>query len=117
MGASSSAYLISWIVFFLANGVLLSGIFVAILSAAGVFSSLSLGQIVQMFGLYFLLMFAIFSFCMMLAAFFSDSQLAAQVITFVQLLGVALYFLLKIESLRDSGFALGVLSLFPPVCF
>lgn len=70
MGVSSLSYFCSWITFFLANGIILSGIFIAILSIAGVFSSLSSDQMAQMLGLYFLLMFAIFSFCMMLATFF-----------------------------------------------
>lgn len=41
MGASFSSYLFSWITFFLLNGVLLSVIFIAILTGAGVFSTLS----------------------------------------------------------------------------
>jgi len=41
MGASFSSYLFSWITFFLLNGILLSIIFIAILTGAGVFSSLS----------------------------------------------------------------------------
>ena len=70
-----------------------------------------------MLGAYFLLMLAVFSFCLMLSSFFSDAQLAAQVLTFIQLFGVALFFLLRIDAFRNSGFAMGFLSLFPPVCF
>jgi hypothetical protein len=70
-----------------------------------------------MFGAYFLLMFAVFSFCLMLSCFFSDAQLAAQVLTFIQLFGVALYFLLKIDDFRNSSFGMGFISLFPTVCF
>lgn len=42
MGASFSAYMFSWISFFLINGLVLSIIFIAILSIVGVFSSLTL---------------------------------------------------------------------------
>jgi hypothetical protein len=117
MGATFSAYLISWMAFFLLNGLILSVKFIGILSIAGVFSDLSSEVIGQMFGLYFLLMFAVFSFCLMFSSFFSDSQLAAQVITFLQLLGVGLFFLLKIENFRNSSIALGFVSLIPSVCF
>lgn len=70
-----------------------------------------------MFGAYFLLMLALFSFCLMCSSFFSDAQLGAQVLTFVQLFGVALYFLLRIDGFRNSGFAMGITSLFPSVGF
>ena len=70
-----------------------------------------------MLGAYFLLMLAVFSFCMMLSSFFSDAQLAAQVLTFLQLFGVALFFLLRIDAFRNSELAMGFISLFPPVCF
>jgi len=40
MGASFSSYLFSWVAFFLINGILLSVIFIAILTFAGVFSTL-----------------------------------------------------------------------------
>lgn len=53
----------------------------------------------------------------MLSSFFSDAQLAAQVLTFMQLFGVALFFLLKIDEFRNSRLGMGVLALFPPVCF
>lgn len=117
MGASFSAYLFSWIAFFLLNGIFLSAVFIAILSAAKVFSALSYEAILEMFGLYFLLMLAIFSFCMMFSSFFSDSQLAAQVLTFVQLFGVALFFLLRIDAFKNSAVGMGVISLIPTVCF
>lgn len=117
MGASFSSYLLSWIVFFLLNGLFLSLVFIAILTGAGVFSSISTNMVIQMFALYFMLMLALFSFCMMLSSFFSDSQLASQVITFVQLFGVGFYFLLKVDSFRNSYPALGFISLFPSVCF
>ena len=117
MGASFLTYLFSWIVFFLLNGLFISVLFIAILSGAGVFSSLSYDLILQMFGVYILLMLSIFSFCMMLSSFFSDAQLASQVLTFLQLFAVALFFLLKIDEFRNSGFAMGFVSLIPPVCY
>jgi hypothetical protein len=70
-----------------------------------------------MFGLYFLLMMAVFSFCLMLSSFFSDAQLASQVITFIQLFGVALFFLLRIDEFRNSSLAMGFVSIIPTVCF
>ncbi len=117
MGASFSAYLFSWITFFFLNGIFLSAVFIGILTAANVFSNLSIDLILQMLGLYFLLMLAIFSFCFMLSSFFSDAQLAAQVLTFIQLFGVALFFLLQIDAFRNSEFGLGCISLIPTVAF
>jgi hypothetical protein len=73
MGASFFSYLISWVVFFLLNGIILSGIFIAVLYFGGVFSNLSPDEILKMLGLYFLLLFAIFSFCLMLSSFFSNA--------------------------------------------
>jgi hypothetical protein len=117
MGASFSTYLLSWIVFFILNGIFLSVIFIVILVAAKVFSAMSIELIFQMLGLYFLLMIAVFSFSMMLASFFSNAQLASQVITFIQLFGVALFFLLRIEEFRNSSLAMGFVSIIPTVCF
>ena len=117
MGASFSAYLLSWIVFFILNGIFLSVIFIVILLAAKVFSTMSVDLILQMLGLYFLLMLAVFSFCLMLSSFFSDAQLASQVITFIQLFGVALFFLLRIDEFRNSSLAMGFVSIIPTVCF
>jgi hypothetical protein len=117
MGASFSTYLLSWIVFFVLNGIFLSVIFIVILLAAKVFSTMSVDLIMQMLGLYFLLMLAVFSFCLMLSSFFSDAQLASQVITFIQLFGVALFFLLRIDEFRNSSLAMGFVSIIPTVCF
>ncbi len=117
MGASFSTYLLSWIVFFILNGIFLSVIFIVILLAAKVFSAMSIELILQMLGLYFLLMMAVFSFCLMLSSFFSDAQLASQVITFIQLFGVALFFLLRIDEFRNSSLAMGFVSIIPTVCF
>lgn len=117
MGASFSAYLFSWITFFLLNGLFLSVVFIAVLSGAKVFSTMEFNQILEMLAIYFLLMLAIFGFCLMLSSFFSDAQLAAQVLTFLQLFGVALFFLLKIDSFRNSGLGLGFISIIPTVCF
>ena len=117
MGASFSSYLFSWILFFLLNGIFLSVVFIGILLGAKVFSTLSIDLVLEMFGLYFLLMLAVFSFCMMLSSFFSDAQLASQVITFLQLFGVALFFLLKIDEFKNSSLAMGFVSIIPTVCF
>jgi hypothetical protein len=101
MGASFSAYLLSWTCFFILNGILLSIIFIVLLGVAGVFDDQTL-NIFSMLGLYFLMMFATFSYCMMLSSFFSNAQMAAQVITFIQLLGIGFYFLLNVQSFRTS---------------
>lgn len=52
-----------------------------------------------------------------LTSFFSDSVLASQIITFVQLLSGMLYFLLFIEGFRSSRTWMQVTSLLPAVAF
>ncbi len=95
-------YVLSWSTFFLLNGILLSLVFMGVLYIGGVFSKLSSEEFIDVVGLYFLLMIAILGFCLMLSTIFSNAQLAAQVITFIQLFGVAFSALLNIESFRKS---------------
>jgi hypothetical protein len=99
MGVSNSAYLTGWLTFFIINGVFLSVVFIALLHAAGIFSSSSF-TIGTAMGLYVLYMVASFSFVLFLSTFFSDAILASQIITFVQIFGSMLYFLLNIQGFR-----------------
>lgn len=77
-----------------------------VLYIGGVFGKLSDEEIAEIVGLYFLLMIAILGFCLMLSTIFSDAQLAAQVLTFIQLFAVAFSALLNIESFRKSAIAM-----------
>ena len=115
MGLSNAAYYSGWIVFYLIDGLIISVIFMGILSAANVFTSfLPFGTAL---GLYFLYMVASFSFVLFLTCFFSDALLASQIITFIQLIGSILYYLLNIQSFRNSLVALQATALLPSVCF
>lgn len=116
MGMSNTAYYCAWMVFYLIDGFIISLIFMGILSAAGIFagSSLSFGTAL---GLYFLYLLASFSFVLFLSCFFQDALLASQVITFIQLIGSILYYLLYIQSFQNSVAALHVTAILPSVCF
>ena len=100
MGTSFVAYLLSWMVFFILNGIVIVGIFIMILGVSGVFDNSTEVDIFKILGLYLLLMFATLSFCMMISSFFSNAQLAAQVVTFMQIIGLGLFFLIQIKGFR-----------------
>jgi len=116
MGVTNSAYFSAWFSFFLLNGIFLSVVFIGLLALVGVFdnSGFTFGTAV---GLYILYMLASFSFVLFLSSFFSDALLASQIITFVQLLGSMLYFLLFVNQFRSSIFAMQITALLPSVCF
>jgi hypothetical protein len=116
MGTTNSAYFSGWFAFFIFNGVYLSVIYILVLHWIGVFSqsSVSFGVII---GMYVLYMLASFSFVLFLSSFFSDALLASQIITFVQLLGSMLYYLLLVNSFRSSVAAMQITALLPSVCF
>jgi hypothetical protein len=116
MGTTNSAYFSGWFMFFISNGVFLSVVYIGLLHIVGAFkdSSVSFGTIL---GVYILYMLASFSFVLFLSSFFSDALLASQIITFVQLLGSMLYYLLLVNGFRNSSAALQITSLLPSVCF
>ena len=97
MGTSNSAYFSGWFVFFVLNVIFLSAIYILVPKIIGAsnHSSMSFGSII---GLYFLYMFASFSFVLFLSSLFSNAQTVSQVITFVQVMGSLLYYLLILES-------------------
>jgi len=43
--------------------------------------------------------------------------MAAQVITFIQLLGIGFYFLLNVQNFRNSKIGMQVVALIPSACF
>ena len=116
MGASNAAYYSGWLFFSILNGIYISLLFIGILDAIGLFSEAnnSFGQVL---GLYFLYLLSTFSFVLLLSAFFNDSLLAAQIITFIQLLSSMLYFLIFIDSFRTSDAAMQITAIFPSICF
>ena len=116
MGTSNAAYYSGWLVFNVLNGFFISLLFIGVLEAAGLFSE-STGSFGEILGLYFLFMLSTFSFVLMLSAFFNDSLLAAQIITFIQLLTSMLYFLLFIDAFRNSSVAMQLTALFPSIGF
>lgn len=116
MGLSNAAYYCAWMLFYIINGLFLSVIFIGVLEAAGIFNDMGISFPIILL-LYFLYLVCSFSFVLFLSVFFSDAMLASQVITFVQLIGSTLYFLLYIPSFRNSNVALGVTSILPAVCF
>jgi hypothetical protein len=116
MGTSNAAYFSGWFAFFIINGIFLSVVYILILNGIGVFHNASAG-FGNIIGLYILYMLASFSFVLFLSSFFSDALLASQVITFVQLLGSMLYYLLLVQSFRNSPAALQITALLPSVAF
>lgn len=116
MGTSNSAYFSGWFAFFILNVIFLSAVYIVALKIIGVFNhaSMSFGSII---GLYFLYMFASFSFVLFMSSFFSNAQTASQFITFVQVMGSMLYYLLILESFQKSYFGMQVTALLPSVCF
>lgn len=116
MGTSNAAYYSGWLVFNILNGVYISLLFIGILEAIGLFSE-STASFGQILGLYFLYLISTFSFVLLLSAFFNDSLLAAQIITFVQILSSMLYFLIYIDAFRASEAAMQVTSILPTICF
>jgi hypothetical protein len=116
MGTTSLSYISAWIVFYLINGILLSIVFIAQLAIIGVFDNTGL-DFGTAIGLYLLYMLASLSFVLFLSTFFEDATLASQIITFTQLLGSMLYFLLFVQAFRKSLTAMQVTALLPTVCF
>lgn len=116
MGTKTPSFIASWIIFFIINGIIISVQYIGLLEVTGVFakSNISFGTIL---GLYALYMLASFSFVLFLASFFEEALLASQVITFVQLLGSMLYYLLLVKKFRQSLFGMQVTALLPSVCF
>lgn len=101
MGVSNRAYYSGWMAFFILNGIFLSVVFISIINGIGVFNNLSV-SFGTLIGVYVLYMLASFSFVLFLSTFFTDALLASQIITFVQLLGSMLYYLLLIKGFQQS---------------
>ncbi len=116
MGLSNAAYYCAWMFFYILNGLFLSIIFVGILEGVGIFNDIGISFPIMVL-LYFLYLVCSFSFVLFLSVFFSDALLASQIITFFQLIGSTLYFLLYIPSFRNSNVALSVTAILPAVCF
>jgi len=116
MGATRSAYFAGWFFYFLLNGIAVSVLFTVLLNATNIYSNydISFGT---MLGIYLLFMLMSFSFVLFLSSFFADAMLGAQLITFIQIIMSFLYFLLLINGYRTSTVAIGITSIFPPLCF
>lgn len=116
MGIFRGSYYSAWMLFYFSNGFFLSLFFIGTLGVAGIFnySGLEFGQV---FGLYLLYLICSISFVLFLTTFFKDGNEASQIITFVQMIGSTLYFLVSIDDFRYSKIGLQITSILPFVCF
>jgi hypothetical protein len=95
MGLNPHSHFAAWITYFILNGLYISFVFIVPLQILNVFNDSTFGDVI---GLYILYMLSTFFFVLWISTFFNDAKMAAQTITFIQLLAILMYNLLYVPA-------------------
>lgn len=120
MGVSQFNYIISWLVYFIANGAIVTFVMMAIVRLFVITDSTNFAEGMGFWNiavLYFLYSIANIGFVMILCTFFSKAKTGSQAVTFLQLILNFLYFLGFSSAITDSAPLTILLSIFPQLCF
>lgn len=120
MGVSQFNYIISWIVYFIANGAIVSIVMMAIVWFFVITDATNFAAGIGFWNiaiLYFLYSVSNIGFVMILCTFFSKAKTGSQAVTFLQLIINFLYYLRLSSSLTESAPFTIFLSIFPQLCF
>jgi len=120
MGVQQLSYILSWIVYFIMNGLLVSVVMMIIIKSLVITDQT---QFAEGYGfehialLYFLYTIANIGYVLIMCSFFSSAKTGSQAITFIQLIINFLYFLRFSNDVAQSAPLVVLLSIFPQLCF
>lgn len=120
MGVSQFNYIISWLVYFIANGSIVTFVMMLLVRLFVITDSTRFAEGMGFWNiavLYFLYSLSNIGFVMILCTFFSKAKTGSQAVTFLQLILNFLYFL-KLSSAITESVPLTILfSVFPQFCY
>lgn len=120
MGVTYPAYLLSWLFYFICNGIIISTIMLVITRLLVITDDTKFAEgysFSDLVPLYYLFMLANLGFVLLLSCFFDKAKTGAQAITFIQLIATFLYFLRFSNDLAGSEALTTFLSIFPQMAF
>jgi ATP-binding cassette, subfamily A (ABC1), member 3 len=120
MGLSYPAYLLSWLFYFICNGVIISAIMLIITKLLVITDDTIFSPGYGFWDLppiYLLFVLANLGFVLLLSCFFTKAKSGAQAITFIQLISTFLYFLRFSNDLAGNEALTTFLSFFPQMAF
>lgn len=113
MGARSLTYMLAWFCFFLLSGLRMCACFLIPLAFMDIFQD----TISEVAWIYLLLMLSTFALVLFLCSFIGRARVAAQVVTYVQLVGMVIYLLVSSNDQQYNEIVLSITSLIPTVAF
>jgi len=120
MGVSYMSYLLSWLLYFLLNGVLISAVMLAITKFLIITEETAFSpgySFWDLAPLYLVFMLSNIGYILFLCCFFSKAKTGSQAITFLQLISNFLYFLRFASDVATSKIAVIFLGIFPQMSF
>jgi hypothetical protein len=120
MGVSQMSYILSWLVYFIMNGLIISTVMMIILRALVITDATNFADGYDFWSialLYFLFTLANIGYILIMCSFFTNAKTGSQVVTFIQLIINFLYFLRFSNAVSQSVPLVVLLSIFPQLCF
>ena len=120
MGVSQMSYILSWIVYFIMNGLLISVVMMIILKFLVITHDTNFAEGYDFWNialLYFLYSLANIGYVLIMCSFFTNAKTGSQAITFISLIVNFLYFLRFADAVSHSAPLIMLLSIFPQLCF
>lgn len=120
MGVSYLSYLLSWLVYFIVNGAIISTVMMLITRFLIITEDTNFEPDYGFFNivaLYFVFVLGNIGYVLFLSCFFSKAKTGAQAITFLQLITNFLYYLVFASDVANSKIATTFLGIFPQMSF